>query len=119
MGVARLDTARGSRGSKDPAKRLALTDTLLAEGDAASCALRTLEWLAAEAGAERGVCALVETDGRKLRGLLGHGVDDSEVEAMAVDLGQSTDPLVVALESREPVTFEAPREGTRRPQPAT
>jgi len=119
MGVARLDTARGSRGSKDPAKRLALIDALLSEGDAASCALCTLEWLAAEAGAERGLCALVETEGRSLRGLVGHGVDDAEVEAMVVDLGQSTDPLVVALESREPVTFEAPREGTRRPQPAT
>jgi PAS domain S-box-containing protein len=50
---------------------------------------------------------------------VGLGVDDSEVRAMTVDLTQSTDPLVVALESREPVTFEAPRQGARRPQPAT
>ncbi len=119
MGVARLDTARGSPGSQDPAKRLALTDTLLAEGDAKSCALRTLEWLAAEAGAERGLCAVVEPDGGRLRGLVGLGVDDAEVESLEVDLSQDADPLVVVLESREPITFDAPGEGSRRPQPAT
>lgn len=119
MGVARLDTAQGTRKPMDPAKRLALTDHLLAEGAAKGCALRALEWLAAEAGVERGLCALVEPDGVRLRGLAGLGVDDAEVEGLVVDLSRDTDPLVVALESREPVTFEAPREGTHRPQPAT
>lgn len=119
MEVARLDTAKGSRGSPDPAKRLALTDALLAEGDARECALRTLEWLAAEAGVERGLCAQVEPEGRTLRGLAGLGVAAAEVEAMAVDLAQRTHPLAVALESREPVLFAPPGESGHRPPPAT
>jgi len=119
MGVARLDAARGSRGSRDPVKRLALTDTLLAEGDARSCALRTLEWLAAEAGATRGLCLVLEPEGRRLRGLAAVGVDGDGVEGMTVELSQRTHPLVVALESREPITFDPPGEGDRRPPPIT
>ncbi|HUP43597.1 MAG TPA: ATP-binding protein [Thermoanaerobaculia bacterium] len=119
MGVARLDAARDTRGSRDPAKRLALTDTLLAEGDAKTCVLRTLEWLTVQAGVERGLCLVLEPDGRRLRGLAGLGLEGDGVEAMTVDLAQRTHPLVVALESKEPIAFGPPGESDRRPPPVT
>ncbi|HUF79383.1 MAG TPA: ATP-binding protein [Thermoanaerobaculia bacterium] len=100
-------------------RRLALTDALLAERDARSCALRTLEWLREEAGAGSGLCLMLDPDGRTLRGLAGLGVDGDGVEPMKIELSQSTHPLVVAMESREPVAMEAPGESGRRPPPIT
>lgn len=119
MGIVHLDTARDASGTGDPEARLGLTEALLAEGDTTACALLALGWLADQVGAQQSLCAVIDAEGLRLRGLAGQGVESAAVDAFAVDLSQRTHPLVVALESQEPVAFDRPDDAARRPLPET
>ena len=119
MGIARLDTAGSPSGGIEPGARLRLVEALLDESSGRACAEIALAWLASQAGCERSLLLVVDLDEDRLRGIYGLNVDEEEVERLTVDLSASTHPLAVALESQEPVAFDAPRAGQRRPPPET
>ncbi len=117
MEVARIQPE--ARPADDARVRLALTEELMGESDPARCADRTLAWLSRHGGVSAGLCAVVDLAGETLEGLVGLGMEEGEVEGLRVALAERTHPLVVALESREPVPFGRPEPGSPRRPPAT
>jgi PAS domain S-box-containing protein len=73
---------------------------------------RALEWLGAEAGVRRAVCAIVDGERGRLTGIVGHRVAPSSVAHFVVDLEDRDDPLVNAIASNAPTV--APDGGGRR-----
>lgn len=92
------------------AARYALSEGLLAAADRETCSRAALEWLTRWAGTEAGICALVDPTVSALRGLVGIEIPAERIATLDLDLGARTHPLVVALESREPVVFSDARD---------
>jgi PAS domain S-box-containing protein len=115
--LAQIDSSpefRGGAGAGAKAK-LALVEALLAEQEARPCALFVLRWLARHAAIERGFCAVVDGDGRRLVGLTGLGVPLATLDTFSLDLDDRAHPLVTALAGADPVAFHSSGQGLLRP----
>ncbi len=109
----RRSTQLPSSGADD--ERSALVDAMLSQRDPASCAYEVLRWLGSHVGVEASVCAIVDGEGAHLVGLAGDGVTHARVEAFDIELADSDDPLVVALQERQWIVFSPGRERERFP----
>jgi len=114
MEAVRFDDAKHHRVGK-PEARLALVDALLECGDPGDCAAAVLDWLCRHSGVCRGLCLMIDPDVDELRGIAAIGIDEPNATVAVANLHERTHPLVIALESREPVLFSPADEGDRYP----
>jgi PAS domain S-box-containing protein len=91
--------------------KLALTELLLSSDDLAHCAQGALDWLSAEVGPRRAVCAAVVGGGDPhLWGVACTGVSAARTGEFAIDPAGREDPLSAAVRSGRHVWFGlAPR----------
>ena len=92
--------------------RIALMEFLLRNDDIRACAQHCLEWLAHHAGVERGVCAGLDSDGKRLLGVASVGVNPLEVAEFWVEVEERNHPLISALRKNEATRFGG---GARHP----
>jgi signal transduction histidine kinase/PAS domain-containing protein len=92
--------------------RLSLTELLLRTDEPSVCAQHCLEWLAAHAGVERGICSSLDEDGKRLVGVASVGVSPLQVAEFWVEVEERTNPLIQALRKTEATRFAG---GVRHP----
>ncbi len=83
--------------------KLPLVEFLLENEDLVQCAVRSLEWLGAQAGVEQALCATIDADRTRLIGLAGYGLAAVAVDQFWIDLEAGDHPLVRALSQTEPI----------------
>ena len=86
--------------------RLALAEFLLHADDGGECSQRALEWLVQEFGMRHGIVAVVDLDGRHLRGVASIGPRGVRTSRLSVALDDREHPLVKALEGGGPVLID-------------
>jgi PAS domain S-box-containing protein len=101
--MPQLEAMQRPRGSSREGDRLALLAEVEQAPGPEVAARRVLDWLAAHAGVERGLCLLVDREARRLVPVAGHGLTPEEVGAVDLRLDGRTHPLVAALGGREPL----------------
>jgi signal transduction histidine kinase len=100
----------------EAATRLALAEQLLESDQIGECAQAAVDWLGEHGGARWAMCALLDAGGRNLLGLAGFGVQVGQLERFSISLDEDSHPLVFALGSKEPVSFDNAA-GQRRRKP--
>src|SRR5215211_7461240 len=82
----------------DHAARLELLEYYLVHHeDLVRCVQASLEWLARNAAVRRAVCLAVDDESNMLVGVAGYRVPQDDVELFSWPLGDSHDPLGMAL----------------------
>jgi PAS domain S-box-containing protein len=100
---ASVDDPGEAPGLSDRA-RLELLEQLLEATTAERCAELTLDWLARAAGADSGVCTVVDDGSHQL--ILLASYNAAPLPDLPVDLDDRNHPMVIALGSHLPVSFK-------------
>src|SRR5258708_32047503 len=87
--------------------RLSLSEVLIACDLGEECAERTLQWLSEQAGAQQVVCLALDANQRRMAPLASWGVSAEALATLTLDVEERSHPLVAALYSRRPVTYDA------------
>ena len=96
--------------------KASLAERMLAGPDAGACAQLALQWLGRCAGAERSLCLLTDAEGGTLSGVAGDGVPSAQVAECVVSLEERDDPLVLAVQGREPLPLGRRHQRSRLPR---
>ncbi len=99
----------------DMEAKLALLEFLLANNDLQVSSRRGVDWLAAHAGVEQALVAVLDSSSTSLLLVAEHGISSSAIVDFALSREDEAHPLVRAMDRPEPTYFDSSRSHLRSP----
>lgn len=99
----------------DMEAKLALLEFLLANNDLQASSRRGVDWLAAHAGVEQALVAVLDPSTASLLLVAEHGISSSAIVEFALSREDEAHPLVRALDRPEPTYFDSSTSQLRSP----